>query len=84
MSTSIARAPQRWLKWPWRRAVKTQMVKGKMMLSPRLYRPNSNEAIFVVFPISWPGRKGFSEHKSIYWKHKMTSTPHVDVEELKR
>jgi hypothetical protein len=29
-------------------------------------------------------KEGFPEHKSMYQKWKMTSTPHVDVEELKR
>jgi hypothetical protein len=29
-------------------------------------------------------KEGFLEHKSIYRKRKMTSTPQVDVEELKR
>jgi hypothetical protein len=29
-------------------------------------------------------KEGFLEHKSIYRKQKMTSTPHVYVEELKR
>jgi hypothetical protein len=29
-------------------------------------------------------KEGFSEHKSIYQKRKMTSTLQVDVEELKR
>jgi hypothetical protein len=29
-------------------------------------------------------KEGFSEHKSMYQKQKMTSTPHVDVEDLKR
>jgi hypothetical protein len=28
-------------------------------------------------------KEGFSEHKYMYWKQKMTSTPHVDVEEPK-
>jgi hypothetical protein len=29
-------------------------------------------------------KEGFLEHKSLYRKWKMTSTPHVDMEELKR
>jgi hypothetical protein len=29
-------------------------------------------------------KEGFSKHKSMYQKQKMSSTPHVDVEELKR
>jgi hypothetical protein len=29
-------------------------------------------------------KEGFSEHKSMYQKWKTTSTPHVDVEELKK
>jgi hypothetical protein len=32
--------------------------------------------------VTW--KEGFPEHKSIYRKQKMTSTPQVDVEELKR
>jgi hypothetical protein len=32
--------------------------------------------------LTW--KVGFLKHKSIYRKQKMTSTPHVDVEELKR
>jgi hypothetical protein len=36
----------------------------------------------VVFPVTW--KEGFSEHKSMYWKQKITSAPQVDVEELKR
>jgi hypothetical protein len=34
------------------RVAKTQMVKGKMMPSPRLCKLRSNEAVFVVFPIT--------------------------------
>jgi hypothetical protein len=34
--------------------------------------------------VSWSGRSIFLEHKSMYHNPKMTSTPHVDVEELKR
>jgi hypothetical protein len=29
-------------------------------------------------------KEGFSEHKSMYQKQKMTSAPHVDMEEQKR
>jgi hypothetical protein len=29
-------------------------------------------------------KEGFLEHKSMYQKRKTMSTPHVDVEELKR
>jgi hypothetical protein len=36
----------------------------------------------VSSKMTW--KEGFLEHKSMYWKSKMTSTPHVDVEELKR
>jgi hypothetical protein len=32
--------------------------------------------------VTW--KEGFLQHKSMYRKWKMTSTPHVDVEELKR
>jgi hypothetical protein len=32
--------------------------------------------------VTW--KKGFPQHKSMYQKWKMTSTPQVDVEELKR
>jgi hypothetical protein len=32
--------------------------------------------------LTW--KEDFPEHKSMYQKQKMTSTPHVDVEELKR
>jgi hypothetical protein len=32
----------------------------------------------------WTWKEGFPEHKSIYRKWKMTSTPQVDMEELKR
>jgi hypothetical protein len=32
--------------------------------------------------LTW--KEGFLKHKSIYQKRKMTSTPQVDVEELKR
>jgi hypothetical protein len=60
------------------------MVKGKVTPSPRLYKPRSNEIVFVVFSVSWLGRRVFLEHKSMYQKQKMTSTPQVDVEELKR
>jgi hypothetical protein len=34
------------------RVAKTQMVKGKMMPSPRLCKLSCNEAMFVVFPIT--------------------------------
>jgi hypothetical protein len=54
MSASIARAPQMVLKGPWGRAAKTQMVRGKMVPSARPYKPRSNEATFVVFPVRWP------------------------------
>jgi hypothetical protein len=36
----------------------------------------------VSSKLTW--KEDFSEHKSIYQKWKMTSTPHVDMEELKR
>jgi hypothetical protein len=36
----------------------------------------------IFSKLTW--KEGFLEHKSIYWKRKMTSTPNVDVEELKR
>jgi hypothetical protein len=36
----------------------------------------------VSSKLTW--KECFSEHKSIYRKQKMTSTPHIDVEELKR
>jgi hypothetical protein len=36
----------------------------------------------VSSKLTW--KEGFSEHKSMYQKQKMTSTPQVDVEELKR
>jgi hypothetical protein len=29
-------------------------------------------------------KEGFVEHKYMYWKQKMTSTPQVDMEDLKR
>jgi hypothetical protein len=29
-------------------------------------------------------KEDFPEHKSMYWKQKMTLTPHVDMEELKK
>jgi hypothetical protein len=32
----------------------------------------------------WTWKEGFLEHKSIYRKRKMTSTPQVDMEKLKR
>jgi hypothetical protein len=35
----------------------------------------------VSSKLTW--KEGFLEHKSMYWKRKMTSTPHVNVEELK-
>jgi hypothetical protein len=47
-------------------------------------KPRSNEVMFVVFPVSWSVRRVFLEHKSMYRKQKMTSTPQVDVEELER
>jgi hypothetical protein len=56
----------------------------KMMPSARPCKPRSNEVVFMVFPVSWPERRGFLEHKSMYRKQKMTSTPQVNVEELKR
>jgi hypothetical protein len=59
MSASTAGAPQKWLKGPWGRTTKTQMVKGKTMPSPRLCNPRSDEAVFVVFLVSQPGRKLF-------------------------
>jgi hypothetical protein len=40
------------------------MVKGKMMPSSRLCKPRSNETVFVVFPVSWPGMGFFG--KQIY------------------
>jgi hypothetical protein len=36
----------------------------------------------VSSQLTW--KEDFSEHKSMYRKRKMTSTPHVDMEELKR
>jgi hypothetical protein len=36
----------------------------------------------VSSKVTW--KEGFSEHKSMYQKRKTTSTPQVDVEELKR
>jgi hypothetical protein len=36
----------------------------------------------IFSKLTW--KEGFLEHKSMYWKRKMTSTPNVDVEELKR
>jgi hypothetical protein len=36
----------------------------------------------VSSKLTW--KEDFPEHKSMYQKQKMTSTPHVDVEELKR
>jgi hypothetical protein len=36
----------------------------------------------VFSKLTW--KEGFLEHKSMYQKQKMTSTPQVDVEELKR
>jgi hypothetical protein len=36
----------------------------------------------VSSKLTW--KEGFLKHKSMYQKRKMTSTPHVDVEELKR
>jgi hypothetical protein len=103
MSASTARAPRKWLKGPWGRAVKTQMVKGKMMPLSRLYKPRSNEAMLmkndalikalqtkeqwghahgVSSKLTW--KEDFTKYKSTYRKRKMISTPHVDVEELKR
>jgi hypothetical protein len=34
------------------RAAKTQMMKGKMMPSPRPCKPRSNEVMFMVFLVS--------------------------------
>jgi hypothetical protein len=36
----------------------------------------------VSSKVTW--KEGFPEHKSMYCKRKMTSTPQVDVEEMKR
>jgi hypothetical protein len=36
----------------------------------------------VSSKLTW--KDGFSKHKSMYWKRKMTSTAQVDLEELKR
>jgi hypothetical protein len=36
----------------------------------------------VSSKVTW--KEGFLQHKSMYWKWKMTSTPQVDMEELKR
>jgi hypothetical protein len=36
----------------------------------------------VSSKLTW--KEGFSKHKSMYQKWKMSSTPHADVEELKR
>jgi hypothetical protein len=79
------------------------MVKGKMMLLSRLYKPGSNEAMLmkndalikalqtkeqrghahgVSSKLTW--KEDFTKYKSTYRKRKMISTPHVDVEELKR
>jgi hypothetical protein len=33
------------------------MVKGKMMPSPRLCKPRSNDVMFIMFPVSGPGRR---------------------------
>jgi hypothetical protein len=53
------RAPWRWLKGPWGRAAKTQIMREKMMPSARPCKPRSNEVVFVVFPVRWPGRRLF-------------------------
>jgi hypothetical protein len=39
------------------REVKTQMVRGKMTPSARPYKPRSNEAMFMAFPVRWPRRR---------------------------
>jgi hypothetical protein len=54
MSASKTRSPQTWLKGPRGRATNTQMVKGKTMPSPRLYKPRSNDVVFMVFSVSFP------------------------------
>jgi hypothetical protein len=36
----------------------------------------------ISIKLTW--KEGFLEHKSMYRKQKMTLTPHVDMEELKR
>jgi hypothetical protein len=59
MLASTAKAPQRWLKGPQGRAARTQMVREKMTPSPRPYKQRSNEVMFMVFPLSWPGRRIF-------------------------
>jgi hypothetical protein len=84
MSASTTKVLQKWLKGPWGRVAKTQMVKEKTTPSPRLCKPMSNEVLFMVFPVNWPGRRLFLEHKPTHRKRKMTSTPQVDVDELKR
>jgi hypothetical protein len=84
MSASTARAPQKWLKEPWGRAAKTQMVKGKMEPSPRLRKWRSNEVVLVVFPVCWPIRRVFWNINLSIRSKKMISTPQVDVEKLKR
>jgi hypothetical protein len=35
-----------------RESTETQMVKGKMALLPRLYKPRSNDVVFIVFLVS--------------------------------
>jgi hypothetical protein len=78
MSAFTTSAPQKCIKGPWGRVEKTQMVKGKTTPSPRLYKQTSNEAMFVMFPVSWPGRRVFQNTnlstKSRKWPrhHKLT------------
>jgi hypothetical protein len=40
--------------------------------------------VFVVFPVRWPGRRVFWNTNLCIESRKMTSTPQVDMEELKR
>jgi hypothetical protein len=79
-SASIARAPWNWLKGPWGRAAKTQMVRGKTTPSPRPCKPWSNEVVFMVFLVSWLRRRAFQNtnlytgsrkwprHRKLMWR----------------
>jgi hypothetical protein len=59
------------------------MERGKTTPSPRPCKLKSNEAMCCGVSSKLIWKEGFLEHKSIYQKRKMTSTPHVGVEELK-
>jgi hypothetical protein len=83
MSASTTIAPRRWPKGPLGRVAKTHGERENNAPTKTLQTKEQRGHIYgVSSKLTW--KEGFLEHKSIYRKQKTTSTPQVDVEELKR